>query len=390
MIYWRKVLAELAVSLGSFWASAYLLGGWVEAPWLAPLMGLFFWFQFKIRERGDRSALAQFLENAVIGVGLNLVALGVLLYLLVLASPPPTEPLVAGSILAAFLLTQGREMLGARKPRYLFLDPDPATMTLAQGLPGGVAADFAHRLPTASVADAVILPSSSYLPAPELARLRANGVHVWSAAAFYEAYTERVCASSLRPADFFLQDNLFPFRPVMVLQAIYTNLIGLAVLLTMSPLIALLAVLILLTTRGPAFDRIHCVGLHSIPFELRRFRTRGPDWKLTWIGRVIETLRLARLPELINVVRGELALIGPRPVRAEHAVELNRLIPFHFRRFAVRPGLAGWAEANCGFDEWLEEITRLEYDLYFIKNASLLMDLEIVLRLITGAFRRGS
>jgi lipopolysaccharide/colanic/teichoic acid biosynthesis glycosyltransferase len=167
----------------------------------------------------------------------------------------------------------------------------------------------------------------------------------------------------------------------MAIQSVYTNLIGLALLLALSPLMLMAAIAVgLFAGPGPVFESFECAGFQYIPFRLQRFRTTRADGTMTGAGRLITRLHLANLPLLINVVRGDMALVGPRPVRSEFARYLTDVMPFYAHRFSVRPGIFGWAQMHAPKETQLaDECRQIEYDLYYIKQASLWLDGEIVL-----------
>jgi lipopolysaccharide/colanic/teichoic acid biosynthesis glycosyltransferase len=114
-----------------------------------------------------------------------------------------------------------------------------------------------------------------------------------------------------------------------------------------------------------------------------RFRTMGADGKLTRIGSLIARLHLTNLPQLMNVVRGEMTLFGPAPVRTAFAERLSHLLPAYVYRFTVKPGIFGWMDANPTETGRLpDEMLRLEYDLYYIRQESPSLDLDILLRML--------
>jgi len=107
------------------------------------------------------------------------------------------------------------------------------------------------------------------------------------------------------------------------------------------------------------------------------------DPRVTRVGKWIRLLRIDELPQLYNVFRGEMSLIGPRPERPEFIQELEKQIPYYGFRHSVRPGITGWAQVNYGYGASVEDALRkLEYDLYYIKNMSLLLDFKIILKTI--------
>lgn len=179
---------------------------------------------------------------------------------------------------------------------------------------------------------------------------------------------------------------------------ILSALLGLIVLL---PLFPFLVLAIYLDSPGPVFYSQVRIGKAGKPFELLKLRTMIPhaekfgpqravaeDPRLTRVGRFLRKTRLDEMPQLINVLKGEMSAVGPRPERPGHLEELEREIPFHRLRNAVKPGMAGWAVVNYGYVETLEDAkVRLQYDLYYVKHQSLWLDLRILLSTMLQVFR---
>src|SRR5207245_4212031 len=119
-------------------------------------------------------------------------------------------------------------------------------------------------------------------------------------------------------------------------------------------------------------------------FRLLRFRTTRHDGsaQVTRVGHVIKVMRLANLPQLINIVRGDMALVGPLPVRREFASYLTAIMPFYSHRFSVKPGIIGWARMHAPRHILSDECRQVEYDLYYIKQGSLWLDIEIFFRML--------
>ena len=160
-----------------------------------------------------------------------------------------------------------------------------------------------------------------------------------------------------------------------------------------SPLMLLIALAVRLSSAGPILYRQSRVGMNGEPFTLYKFRSMRADaeadtgavWasrgdpRITPVGRIIRKIRLDELPQLLNVLRGEMSIVGPRPERPEFVRTLSEQIPYYRQRHCVRPGITGWAQINYKYGDTLEDtITKLEYDLYYIKNMSLSMDLYII------------
>lgn len=171
-------------------------------------------------------------------------------------------------------------------------------------------------------------------------------------------------------------------------------LIGLAIFLPLLPFIALA---IKLDSPGPVFLQQTRVGKGGKPFRLLKLRTmianaepggqpvraQKNDPRVTRVGKWLRKTRLDEMPQLFNVLKGEMSAVGPRPERPEHLEELERAIPFHRVRNAVKPGMAGWAAANYEYVDSIEDAKiRLQYDLYYIKHQSLWLDLQVLWRML--------
>lgn len=178
---------------------------------------------------------------------------------------------------------------------------------------------------------------------------------------------------------------------------IVLSLVGMIVLLLMLPVLALL---IKLDSRGGVFYSQERVGLNGRIFRIYKFRSmvdnaeaetgavfsRRGDPRVTRMGRFMRKTRIDELPQLWNVLRGDMSLIGPRPERPEHVVRLSNKIPFYRTRLIVRPGVSGWAQVRYDYGSNDEDaLVKLEYDLYYIRHQSLLLDLDIVIRTIGKA-----
>lgn len=219
-----------------------------------------------------------------------------------------------------------------------------------------------------------------------LLALRYAGVEIENAPTLLETVLKRVCWYRFGALDLLVSPRLKLNRSAIALQAIYTNVIGLGLLLLSTPLLILLSLLVALTTGDAPWETVECFGFQRIPFRLLRFRTRRRDGRPVWSGSLLATLHLTRLPQLINVVRGEMALFGPPPVRKEFGLILSGLIPIYPYRFTVKPGLIGWSQANLSrLKPAPDESLRLEYDLYYIREESPSLDLDILFRTVFRA-----
>jgi len=231
-----------------------------------------------------------------------------------------------------------------------------------------------------------------------------NGVNIVAMPIMYERITGRVPVEHVNnhwaivlPLD----ENAFikPYSLIKRLLDIVLALIGLVVL---SPVMLLTALVIFVDDGLPVFYNQKRVGLNGHLFTIFKFRTMrrnaeedtGPvfarpnDPRVTRSGRLLRRMRLDELPQLVNVLRGEMSLVGPRPERPEHVERLVATIPFYRTRLVIRPGLTGWAQVryDYGADD-TDALVKLQYDLYYIRHKSLLLDINILLRTVGKVLR---
>jgi lipopolysaccharide/colanic/teichoic acid biosynthesis glycosyltransferase len=168
-------------------------------------------------------------------------------------------------------------------------------------------------------------------------------------------------------------------------------------LLILLPVIILTAVLIRLDSRGPIFFSQERVGEKKKIYKIYKFRSMvadaekhsGPVWaktnddRITRVGHFIRKWRIDELPQLWNVLKGEMSFVGPRPEREFFVKGLEYIIPYYGARFTAKPGLTGWAQVSYGYGASVKDATeKLNYDLFYMKNMSLFMDVIIILRTV--------
>ena len=208
-----------------------------------------------------------------------------------------------------------------------------------------------------------------------------------------EHMTERLWSLVLPDEAHSLRANLYAlWKRVM---DIILAVIGLTIFVVLSPLLALI---IVLDSRGPMFYTQTRLGLGGKPFRIVKLRSMvvdaehgvGPQWaqdndtRITRVGKFLRRSRIDEVPQLINVLRGEMSIIGPRPERPEFVETLARDIPYYRARLAVKPGLTGWAQVRYRYGNTQEDALRkLQYDLYYIRHQSPLLDLLITMKTIS-------
>jgi lipopolysaccharide/colanic/teichoic acid biosynthesis glycosyltransferase len=270
------------------------------------------------------------------------------------------------------------------------------------GFVGGTAVTLSRRLTDAVIASqaTVLVVDREAMAAPEVveaaAALAEHGVHVRDLVSYYEAEFKKVPLAELTPT-WFLFDvaDASPRDPRRTLWRISERFVAATLLLLALPFLLIAAILIRLTSPGPALFRQTRVGRGGTHFTLRKLRTMrieeaaasdaGAAWagsqahRITPVGRFLRRFRLDELPQLWNVVCGELALVGPRPEQVPIAERFEQEIPFYAARHSVRPGLTGWAQVNLGYAGSLEgTMAKLQRDLYYVKHAGWRLDCLIV------------
>lgn len=225
---------------------------------------------------------------------------------------------------------------------------------------------------------------------------RFAGVRVYDLADFYEQLWFKVPVMHTQRGwllfahGFELLHNALALRIKRLLDVV----VSLLLLIVTLPVMALVAIAVKLDSRGPALFTQVRAGLNGREFRILKFRSMvvdaekdGPQWasardsRVTRVGRVIRALRLDELPQLLNVLRGEMSFIGPRPERPVFNRTLQSQIPFYELRQLVRPGITGWAQVMYAYGASADDaLEKLQYDLYYIKNYSLLLDFAILLK----------
>ena len=243
------------------------------------------------------------------------------------------------------------------------------------------------------------------MPVRELLDLRLRGVVIEDASFVMERLLGRLPLDGLNPSSLIFTHGFNVKASQQILRRIVSitvSFIGLAICLPFIPFIILA---VRLSSPGPIFYRQTRVGLRGRPFSVIKFRTmrqdaeeQGAVWatqndpRITSLGKFMRTTRLDEIPQLWNVLRGEMGFVGPRPERPEFVQWLAGEIPFYELRHMIRPGITGWAQVRYKYGASLEETkNKLEYDLYYVKHLSLGLDLLIMFETIkTIILRRGA
>ena len=370
------------------------------------LAALYYWFPALVIGRGAFAISAAIAIPAIIGWRFAFEWLSARM-------GPRERLLLVGTSAAAVSLAQelysrrhelGVELVG-------FIDPDPAKVGSPVINPGiiGTVEDIPSIVRARQVDRVVVSLSDARgkLPMDKLLEMKIDGVTFDHLASVYEEYTGKIAVENLRPSWFIFSSG---FRKGRWLDASKRGLdllfacVGLALVW---PVMLILTAVVRTVSKGPALYHQQRVGLNGHVFTVHKFRTMrvdaeaatGPVWaskhgdpRIIPFGGVMRRARLDELPQLWNVIKGDMSMVGPRPERPEFVAELTQKIPYYGQRHTVRPGITGWAQVRYTYGASVEDaLQKLQYDLYYIKNLSVPLDLFIVFTTIkTVLLRRGA
>lgn len=240
------------------------------------------------------------------------------------------------------------------------------------------------------------------VPLRELLKLRFDGVVIEEAGALLERLTGKLYLDGLRPSNFIYSEG-FRVRPSQqIARRLVSTLAAATGLLLFLPFFPFVVLAVRLSSPGPIFFRQTRVGMGGRNFTVIKFRTMrtdaevaGAKWaskddpRATRVGRFMRKTRIDEIPQLWNVLKGDMGFVGPRPERPEFVPWLSENIPYFDLRHMIRPGLTGWAQVRYGYGSTLEEAReKLEYDLYYIKHMTLGLDLLIMFETVKTILRR--
>jgi len=243
------------------------------------------------------------------------------------------------------------------------------------------------------------------LDVSELLKLKASGVQIQDGPEYYETITGKIPLESLR-LSWLLFSPGFHVRPALrVYKRVFSLFFGAVGVAITSPFMAIAAIAIRLDSDGPVIFRQERVGEFGIPFMVYKFRTmyhnqpsvptpqavtdsasnhigtpaHDGDPRITRVGKWLRRTRLDELPQLFNIVKGDISFVGPRPVPPHEEEQCAAVIPFYKERWLIKPGATGWAQINRGYNATIEDHKdKLAYDLFYIKNVSIGLDIYIL------------
>ncbi|CAE6746982.1 TIGR03013 family XrtA/PEP-CTERM system glycosyltransferase [Nitrospira defluvii] len=238
------------------------------------------------------------------------------------------------------------------------------------------------------------------LPVQTLLDMKAMGRDVVDGHYLYEEESGRLSIDHLKPSALIFSTGFRRRLLTMLFKRALDVVVAIVGMIALLPVVLVLSVLIKLDSSGPVFYRQMRVGLRGRPYMIWKFRSMRQDaeqsgarWasnedpRVSRVGRWIRKWRLDELPQLINVLKGEMSLVGPRPERPVFVQELRNTIPYYDLRHTVRPGITGWAQTRFRYGASKEDShVKLQYDLFYVKNLSLALDFRIVVHTVKVMF----
>jgi sugar transferase (PEP-CTERM system associated) len=282
-----------------------------------------------------------------------------------------------------------------------FVGPEAGEVTLTYGNPRRVTIPMAAPETTMELVErhgvnSILIAGpdrGQRFPANELMLLRLKGVPIEECHTFYERLMSKISTVNLRPSWLVLSQGFRRTALMMLCKRIIDVVVASIGLVLSWPIALITAIAIKLDSDGPVLYSQERVGQNEIPFTLYKFRsmhcnaeaTTGPQWaekddpRITRVGRIIRKLRIDELPQIINVLKGDMSFVGPRPERPFFVSQLKEKIPYYELRFTVKPGISGWAQISYQYgDSEDDAVEKLQYDLYYTKYMSPVFDLQIL------------
>jgi sugar transferase (PEP-CTERM system associated) len=292
-----------------------------------------------------------------------------------------------------------------------FVDPDPSRVGAPLLNPGiiGTVADIPSIVHDRRVDRVVVslADARGKLPMDDLLRMKLErGVTFDHLPTVYEEYTGKIAIENLRPSWLIFSSGFKKTRLLLAAKRVLDIVCALVGLTLLMPVMLLVGALVKLTSKGPALYHQERVGQNGRVFTVHKFRSMRQDaeaatgavWatakdsRITPIGGFLRRTRLDEVPQLWNVLVGDMAMVGPRPERPEFVGQLTEQIPFYGLRHGVRPGVTGWAQVRYTYGASVEDsMEKLQYDLFYIKHMTIAFDLFVLFSTVkTVVLRRGA
>ena len=290
----------------------------------------------------------------------------------------------------------------AKQPRAHLVAQVPASGRAADAAPDEKLIDVARRHKVSHIVVAAHERRGGRIPLDELLECKLAGIQVMDLLSFYEQELGLIRLSYLRTGWLVYGDGFSQGTTRAIIKRLFDVSVASCLLLLASPVMLITAVVILLETGRPIFFRQERVCAPGQSFDILKFRSMvqdaekdGPRWatvgdaRITRVGQFIRLTRIDELPQLINVLRGEMSFVGPRPERPYFVEKLNQQVPYYDIRHYVKPGITGWAQVRMDYGASVEEaMEKLEYDLFYVKNHSLFLDFMVLFETIQVVLRK--
>ena len=370
------------------------------------LAAVYYWFPSLVIGRGVFAYSAVFVISLVVGWRLVFEwvsrQVGPRERLLLVGTSPGAIGLA--SELFAMRQDLGVEIVG-------FVDPDPAKVGAPILNPGviGTIEDIPSIVRARNVDRVVVslADARGKLPMEKLLEMKLEGVTFDHLPSVYEEYTGKIAVENLRPSWLIFSEGFRKSRTQLAIKRSLDVLIAAVGLVAGAPVFAATALAVRLSSPGPVLYHQRRVGQRGRIFTMHKFRSMrqdaeaatGPVWAskdgdppATTVRRIMRKTRLDELPQLWNILMGDMSFVGPRPERPEFVADLTKQIPYYGQRHVVRPGLTGWAQVRYSYGASKEDaLQKLQFDLFYIKNFSVSLDAYIIFETVkTVILRKGA
>ncbi|MBI5643621.1 MAG: TIGR03013 family PEP-CTERM/XrtA system glycosyltransferase [Deltaproteobacteria bacterium] len=279
-----------------------------------------------------------------------------------------------------------------------FIDEDPSKLGQSIVNPGviGCFGDIAQIVKSVGIKRIIVALPDRRAKLPMLALLdcKLRGVIIEEGETFQEHLTGRIPLDQLKPSWMVFSDGFKSLRTRKIVKRVFDAVLSVIGFVIVSPIMLIAAIAIRLESKGPVIFKQIRVGENQQKFEIYKFRSMrtdaesstGPVWaqandsRVTNVGRFIRATRIDELPQLVNILKGEMSFVGPRPERPFFVEQLKEKIPYYEMRMVVKPGITGWAQIKYPYGaSYSDALEKLQYDIYYIKNMSPMLDIMIIL-----------
>jgi sugar transferase (PEP-CTERM system associated) len=297
-----------------------------------------------------------------------------------------------------------RPDLGIRIVGFIGENPTLVGKSIVNPTVLGLISDLGTIVASKKVNEIVVaMPESrGRMPVAELLDLKIRGVAIQDASTLYERITGKIAMDDLRPSWLIFSPGFGNSPATLFIKRALEVVLSAAGMVLFFPVMLVVAVLIKLDSKGPVLFAQERVGKNGKTIRILKFRSMmvdaeektGPVWaskndpRITRVGRILRKIRFDELPQFVNVLRGDMSFVGPRPERPHFVAQLEKAIPYYGQRHRVKPGVTGWAQVRYRYGASVEDtIEKLQYDLYYIKNLSIWLDLAIIVQTLKIVLR---